>query len=237
TNYNNILQFRPSIPRRSSVNRFPAMHNLLTTSQVHSHQEQEQIASKRQFDSENDNDEGIDSAIESRSLSINTLEDNSVPENDHKQTKKPIRSVHSSSTRRKIERLFSNGSDLDSPSIRTITPENSNESGVYSQSGREIENDINLSTRSTQSIVKDQLFSTKPRLARSGSKSKLDRSQLPPTDPSSSSRQANDNNSNGRTTQRTTNTNVEIIGKGYTDEQSSLKQFSTEAFDDKQPTD
>ncbi|CAF4598621.1 unnamed protein product, partial [Rotaria magnacalcarata] len=80
-------------------------------------------------------------------------------------------------------------------------------------------------------------FSTKPRLARSGSKSKLDRSQLPPTDPSSSSRQANDNNSNGRTTQRTTNTNVEIIGKGYTDEQSSLKQFSTEAFDDKQPTD
>lgn len=92
--------------------------------------------------------------------------------------------------------------------------------------------------RSTQSIVKDQLFSTKPRLARSGSKSKLDRSHLPPTDPSSSSRQAaNENNSNGRTTQRTTNTNVEIIGKGYIDEQSSLKQFSTEAFDDKQPTD
>ncbi|CAF3568864.1 unnamed protein product [Rotaria socialis] len=236
TNYNNILQFRPSIPRRSSVNRFPAMHNLLTTSQVHSHQEQEQIASKRHFDSENDNDEGIDSAIESRSLSINTLEDNSTPENDHKQTKKPIRSVHSSSTRRKIERLFSNGSDLDSPSARTITPENCNESGVYSQSGREIENDINSSTRSTQSIAKEQLFSTKPRLARSGSKSKLDRSQLPPTDPSSSSRQANDNNSNGRTTQRTTNTNVEIIGKGYIDEQSSLKQFSTEAFDDEQPT-
>ncbi|CAF4151263.1 unnamed protein product [Rotaria sp. Silwood2] len=234
TNYNNTLQFRPSIPRRPSLSRFPIAHNLLVTSQVHNHQEQQQIQSKRQFDSEIDHDEGIDSAIESRSLSINTPDDNSIPENDHKQSKKPVRSVHSSSTRRKIERLFSNGSDLDSTSTRTLTPENSNESGVYSQLGREIDNDINGSTRSTQSIGKDQLFSTKPRLARSGSKSKLDRSQLPPTDPSS--RQTHDYNSNGKNTNHTTNTNVEIIGKNYIDTKMSSKQFSIEHIDDKQLT-
>ncbi|CAF0847128.1 unnamed protein product [Rotaria sordida] len=237
TNYNNTLQFRPSIPRRPSLSRFPIAHNLLTTSQVHSHQEpQQQIQSKRQFDSEIDHDEGIDSAIESRSLSINTLDDTSVPENDHKQSKKPVRSVHSSSTRRKIDRLFSNGSDIDPTSARTLTPENSNESGVYSQSGREIENDTNGSTKSTQSIGKDQLFSTKPRLARSGSKSKLDKSQLPPTDPSLSSRQIHDYNSNGKNTNRTTNTNVEIIGKNYIDTKMPLKQFSIETIDDKQST-
>ncbi|CAF0896649.1 unnamed protein product [Rotaria sordida] len=237
TNYNNTLQFRPSIPRRPSLSRFPIAHNLLTTSQVHSHQEpQQQIQSKRQFDSEIDHDEGIDSAIESRSLSINTLDDTSVPENDHKQSKKPVRSVHSSSTRRKIDRLFSNGSDIDPTSARTLTPENSNESGVYSQSGREIENDTNGSTKSTQSIGKDQLFSTKPRLARSGSKSKLDKSQLPPTDPSLSSRQTHDYNSNGKNTNRTTNTNVEIIGKNYIDTKMPLKQFSIETIDDKQST-
>ncbi|CAF2855741.1 unnamed protein product, partial [Rotaria sp. Silwood2] len=234
TNYNNTLQFRPSIPRRPSLSRFPIAHSLLVTSQVHNHQEQQQIQSKRQFDSEIDHDEGIDSAIESRSLSINTPDDNSIPENDHKQSKKPVRSVHSSSTRRKIERLFSNGSDLDSTSTRTLTPENSNESGVYSQLGREIDNDINGSTRSTQSIGKDQLFSTKPRLARSGSKSKLDRSQLPPTDPSS--RQTHDYNSNGKNTNHTTNTNVEIIGKNYIDTKMSSKQFSIEHIDDKQLT-
>ncbi|CAF0795206.1 unnamed protein product [Rotaria sordida] len=227
TNYNNTLQFRPSIPRRPSLSRFPIAHNLLTTSQVHSHQEpQQQIQSKRQFDSEIDHDEGIDSAIESRSLSINTLDDTSVPENDHKQSKKPVRSVHSSSTRRKIDRLFSNGSDIDPTSARTLTPENSNESGVYSQSGREIENDTNGSTKSTQSIGKDQLFSTKPRLARSGSKSKLDKSQLPPTDPSLSSRQIHDYNSNGKNTNRTTNTNVEIIDDKQSTENKSRTKIT-----------
>ena len=82
---------------------------------------------------------------------------------------------------------------------------------------------------------KDQLFSFKPRLARSGSKSKLDKSQLPPTDPSSSSRQNHDQNSNGGTTHRSANSsNVEIIGKGYMDEKTPIKQFSTETIDDKQ---
>jgi hypothetical protein len=63
---------------------------------------------------------------------------------------KPVRSLHSSSTRRKADRLFSTGSDIESPSARTLTPENSNESGVYSQLGREIENDTNTSSRYNQ---------------------------------------------------------------------------------------
>jgi hypothetical protein len=71
-NHNNTLQFRPSIPRRPSLSRFPATHNLLVTSQVHDHQEQ---PLKRPIETEIDNDEGIDSAIESRSLSINTPDD------------------------------------------------------------------------------------------------------------------------------------------------------------------
>ena len=78
------------------------------------------------------------------------------------------------------------------------------------------------------------MFSTKPRLARSGSKSKLDKSQLPPTDPSSSSRQTHDHPSNGGNTHRTTNTHVEIIGKGYMDEKTPVKQISIETIDDKQ---
>lgn len=57
--------------------------NNLVSSQVQNSVEQEpqakQIQSKHQFEPEIDNDEGIDSAIESRSLSINTL-DESVPE-------------------------------------------------------------------------------------------------------------------------------------------------------------
>jgi hypothetical protein len=184
------------------------------------------------LDAENDHDEGIDSAIESRSLSINTSDDGLV-ENDSKQSKKPVRSLHSSSTRRKIDRLFNNGADFESASTRTITPENSNESGVYSQqSGRELDNEI---IKSAQSTVKDQLFSTKPRLARSGSKTKLDKSQLPPTDPSLSSRQTHDHTSTNGNTHRTTNTNVEVIGKGYIDEKIPLKQLFPEPIDDKQP--
>ncbi len=143
--------------------------------------------------------------------------------------------MHSSSTRRKIDRLFSNGSDLESTSVRTLTPENSNESGVYSQqSGRELENESNGTTRSTQSIGKDQLFPTKPRLARSGSKTKLDKSQLPPTDPSLSSRQTHDYPSNGTNTRRASNPNVEIVGKGYVEEKTPIKPFATETVDEKQ---
>jgi hypothetical protein len=85
-NHNNALQVRPSIPRRPSLTRLAAAQNLLVTSQVHHQQEQPQQQQKqqksqpkRQFDSEIENDEGIDSAIESRSLSINTSDDG-VPE-------------------------------------------------------------------------------------------------------------------------------------------------------------
>ena len=90
----------------------------MVTSQIHNHHEQKY--SGRRFDSNVDQEEGPDSAIESQSLSNN-----------------PGRSVHSSSTRRRADRLFSNGSDLESVSARTLTPERSNESGVYSQSTRD----------------------------------------------------------------------------------------------------
>lgn len=72
---NNTLQFRPAIPRRSSIGKIPASHNLLVTSQIHNHHEQK--FSARHFDSDIDRDEGIDSAIDhSHSLSINTPEEN-----------------------------------------------------------------------------------------------------------------------------------------------------------------
>lgn len=119
---NNTLQFRPTIPRRSSISRLPASHHPLVTSQIHNHHEQKY--STRRFDSDGDHEGGIDSAIDSQSTN-------------------PTRSVHSSSTRRKAERLFSNGSDFESTSARTLTPERSNESGVYSQSTRDTEHNIN----------------------------------------------------------------------------------------------
>ena len=72
-NQNNTLQFRPAIPRRPSIGRFPASHNLLVTSQIHNHHEQK--TPTRHFDSSTDHDEGIGSAIESRSLSINTSDE------------------------------------------------------------------------------------------------------------------------------------------------------------------
>lgn len=72
-------QFRPTIPRRPSLNRVLATNHLLITSQVHHHSHQETTQSKaRPVDTENDHDEGIDSAIESRSLSINTSDDGLV---------------------------------------------------------------------------------------------------------------------------------------------------------------
>ena len=50
--------------------------------------------------------------------------------NNHQQSNKPVRALHNSSTRHKITRLFSNGSDIESTSARTLTPEHSIESGV-----------------------------------------------------------------------------------------------------------
>lgn len=78
--HNNALQFRPLIPRRSSLSRFPVVQHLPVTSLTHTEHEhkQQSIQTKRHLDSENDHDEGIDSAIESRSLSINTSEDGAI---------------------------------------------------------------------------------------------------------------------------------------------------------------
>lgn len=221
--HNNVL-----IPRRSSIQQTSKTTDLVLVNNQSS--ETDKNPSKRQLDNDS-----IDSAIESRSLSINTSED-SVFENDSKQTKKSIRSVHSSSTRRKIDRLFSTGSDIEPTSARTITPENSNESGVYSQqSGREIDIDLNRPTTTGQGLQRDHLFSTRPRLARSGSKSKLDRSQLPPTDPSLTARQIHEHTPHSAETHRATtnSTYVEIIGKGYVDEKLPVKPFLTENIDEK----
>ena len=82
--HNNTLQFRPLIPRRSSLSRFPVVQHLPITSQTHTEQEHKQqpVQTKRHLDSENDHDEGIDSAIESRSLSINTSDDGGIEVSD-----------------------------------------------------------------------------------------------------------------------------------------------------------
>jgi hypothetical protein len=73
-----------------------------------------------------------------------------------------------------------------------------------------------------RSIGKDQLFSTKPRIARSGSKPKLDKFQLPPTD------------SSDEKPHRLINSYVEIIGRGYADEKHPTRRLSNENTDDKQ---
>ncbi|CAF3644622.1 unnamed protein product [Adineta steineri] len=227
TQGNNPLQFRAVIPRRPSGGRMPASHNLLVTSQLHNHYDQKHPV--RQLDSDMDHDEGIDSATGSRSLSINTSDDGKR-ENNHQQSKKPARSVHSSSTRRKVNRLFSTNSDLESPSTHTLTPETSNESGVYSPSGRDTEYDANSATRS---LSKEQLFSTKPRLARSGSKSLIEKAQVPPTE--SLPAQVYDNYSSNEKAHRSYKPYVEVVGRGYTDEKYSTRRLSTDSTDDKQP--
>ncbi|CAF4271311.1 unnamed protein product [Rotaria socialis] len=223
---NSLPQFRPAIPHRPAIGRFPASHNILATSQIHNHNEQK--SSARRLDSNTDYDEDIDSAIESRYIPNNT-ENGSIHQTNGHQSKKPARSVHSSSTRRKVNRLFNNGSDLESTSARTLTPENSNESGVYSQSGRDTEYNSNSSTRS---VGKDQLFTTKPRLARSGSKPKADKSQLLPSDPLSG--QNHDNHSTNDKTRRPNNNHVEVVGRAYADEKISTRRLLNEKNDDKQ---
>ncbi|CAF0770441.1 unnamed protein product [Didymodactylos carnosus] len=227
----NTLQFRPVIPRRNSSTSSSRLHsNLLTTISTNTqpfntnnHNHTDLINKRTHYDLDLDNDEGTDSAIESRSLSINTSDEGLSQEQDsNNPLKKPIRSLHSSSTRRKADKIFS---DFESISTRTLTPENSNESGVYSQysSGRELDNTYQNNSnnhnneniddaiiRSNRTIVKDQLFSTKPRLARSGLKNK----QQLLTDLSSSKQL--DYNPTFRSPP--SSTNVEIVGKGYMDD-------------------
>ena len=72
------------------------------------------------------------------------------------------------------------------------------------------------------------MFSTKPRLARSGSKTKLDSSQLPPSDPSSGQTHNLDK------IPRLNNPYVEVVGRGYADEKSPNRRVSNENPDDKQ---
>lgn len=80
-------------------------------------------------------------------LTLSNLKNDIFIQQNRPQAKKPARSVHSSSTRRKVSRLFNNGNDAESTSTRTLTPENSNESGVYSQSGRDTEHESNSATK------------------------------------------------------------------------------------------
>ncbi len=83
-----------------------------------------------------------------------------------------------------------------------------------------------------RSIIKNQLFSTKPRLARSGSKTKLDKTQLPPTDPSTG--QIHDNYPSIDKIPRLNNSYVEVIGRGYADEKHPNRRLVNENIDDKQ---
>ncbi|UJR15557.1 hypothetical protein I4U23_002496 [Adineta vaga] len=225
---NTTLPVRPVIPRRLSGGRMPTSHTLLVTSQMHNHYEQKYPT--RNFDSDIDHDEGIDSAIGSRSLSINTVDENS-PENNHSQSKKPVRSVHSSSTRRKVTRLFSTNSDLESPSVHTLTPATSNESGVYSPSVRETNHDNNSATRS---LSKDQLFSTKPRLARSGSKTIIEKPQGSSTTNPSTGQNSDYHYSPEKSIHRGNNRYVEVVGRGYADEKTSTRRLSNDSMEDKQ---
>ncbi|CAF0803502.1 unnamed protein product, partial [Didymodactylos carnosus] len=230
----NTLQFRPVIPRRNSgttVSRLPS--NPWSTPNINTqpyntnnHNHTDLLNKRTHYDLDLENDDGIDTALESRS--INTLDERLLPVQDYNNPlKKPVHSVHNSSTRRKADKIFS--SEYESLSTRTLTPENSNESGVYSQysSGRELDythqnnsnnynnnnNNGNIddhTSRPNHITGKDQLFTTKPRLARSGSKTKQ---QL--FNDLSSYRQLDFNPSFHLLP---SNTNVEIVGKGYMDD-------------------
>ena len=74
-------------------------------------------------------------------------------------------------------------------------------------------------------LVKIIYFPPNLVLARSGSKPKLDKSQLPPTD---------DHSSSIDKVPRLNNPYVEVIGRGYTDEKSPHRRLPNETNDDKQ---
>lgn len=79
-------------------------------------------------------------------------------------------------------------------------------------------------------IKKDQLFSTKPRLARSGSKTKLENSQSSPAEPSTGQTHNIDK------IPRLNNPYVEVIGRGYADEKYPNRRLLNENSEDKQST-
>ena len=84
-----------------------------------------------------------------------------------------------------------------------------------------------------RSLSKDQLFSTKPRLARSGSKSIIERSQGPLTK-QLSGQNYDHQHSNEQTIQRGNSRYVEVVGRGYSDEKTSSRRLSNDSMEDKQ---
>jgi hypothetical protein len=77
-------------------------------------------------------------------------------------------------------------------------------------------------------LSKDQLFSTKPRLARSGSKTLIEKSQEP------SAGHANDNHSTNDKSNRGGHPYVEVVGRGYMEEKTSTRRLSTDSTDERQ---
>lgn len=75
---------------------------------------------------------------------------------------------------------------------------------------------------SFRTLGKQQLFSTKPRLARSGSKPKVEKVAFPSSDSSIS--HTNDHPPH-----------VEVIGRGYAEEKTPARRFSNGNIDEKQP--
>lgn len=70
------------------------------------------------------------------------------------------------------------------------------------------------------------MFSTKPRLARSGSKTKLENSQSSPTEQTQDIEKI----------PRLNHPYVEVIGRGYADEKHPNRRLLTDNADDKQST-
>lgn len=127
----NPLQFRPTIARRPSPGRLPASHNLLITSHIHNYQEQKPTTFPLDFNQDENNQTKIDSN----------------PLNKSESQSKSNRAVHSSSTRRKVDRLFSNGSEPEVLSARTLTPERNNENRITTQTGRETDPERNVTNK------------------------------------------------------------------------------------------
>ncbi len=84
-----------------------------------------------------------------------------------------------------------------------------------------------------RSPSKDQLFSTKPRLARSGSKAIIEKSQISPTT-NLTSGYYQDHYPSSEKTNRANNSYVEVVGRGYIDDKNSNRRLSNDSNDDRQ---
>ena len=83
-----------------------------------------------------------------------------------------------------------------------------------------------------RSLSKEQLFSTKPRLARSGSKTLIEKSQEPLTNPSTGQGYAN--HVSKEKSYRGNHPYVEVVGRGYMDEKTSTRRLSNDSTDERQ---